>query len=77
MKERYDKMSADYYRGFPISEHEGKKIEEWQDKILKEHPGNAGAIGGRFRYEFTPTGIGTIGVVIDSFTNEKFEFQSL
>ena len=77
MKERYDRMSDDYYRGFPISEKEAEKIHEWQDKLLKEHPGNAGAIGGRFRYEFIPTGIGVAGTVIDSFTGEKLQFQEL
>lgn len=77
MKERYDRMSDDYYRGFPISEKEAEKIHEWQDKLLKEHPGNAGAIGGRFRYEFIPTGMGVAGTVIDSFTGEKLQFQEL
>lgn len=77
MRKRYEKMSADYYRGFPISQNEDKKIKEWQEKILKEHPGSAGPIGGRFRYEFIPTGVGVIGTVIDSFTKEKYQFQEL
>ena len=40
MKAQYDKMNADYYRGFPISENENNKINEWIDKISKEYPGN-------------------------------------
>lgn len=77
MKEQYEKMKSDYYRGFPISEEEHKKINEWIDKQTKKYPGTGGAIGGRFHYEFLPTGIGTTGTIIDCFTGDKFEFQEL
>lgn len=77
MKESHDKMSEDYYRGFPISEEEDKKIKKWEDKMIETHPGNGGAIGGRFRYEFIPTGVGTIGTVIDTFTGGRFNFRDL
>ena len=77
MKENYDRMKNDYYRGFPISEEEDKKINEWIDGQMKKNPSSAGAIGGRFRYEFVPTSIGTIGVVKDIFTDEEFKFQDL
>ena len=33
MKEKYEKMQENYYRGFPISEEEDLAIEKWQ----KEH----------------------------------------
>ena len=62
MKKDYEEMKSDYYRGFPISEKEEKKINEWIDKQMKKHPGVGGAIGGRFRYEFIPTGIGPSGL---------------
>lgn len=75
MKDQYDKMNADYYRGFPISENENNKINEWIDKISKEYPGNEGAIGGRFTYEFIPTGVGTYGKIIDSISGKSFSFQ--
>lgn len=74
MKEQYDRMMEDYYRGFPISKKEQQKIGEWIDKLPKS---NEGAIGGRFRYEFVPTSIGTIGTIIDTFTGEKLTFQDL
>lgn len=74
MKEQYDRMLEDYYRGFPISKAEKQKIGEWIDKLPKS---NEGAIGGRFRYEFVPTSIGTIGTIIDTFTGEKLTFQDL
>jgi hypothetical protein len=77
MKESHDKMSEDYYRGFPISEKEDEKIKRWKDKMIETQPGNGGAIGGRFRYEFIPTGVGTIGTVIDTFTSERFCFKDL
>ena len=75
MKAQYDKMNADYYRGFAISENENNKINEWIDKISKEYPGNEGAIGGRFTYEFIPTGVGTYGKIIDSISGKSFSFQ--
>jgi len=77
MKSEYEKMKEDYFRGFPISEEEHKKINEWIDEQMKKHPGIGGAIGGRFTYEFLPTGIGTAGTIIDSFTGDKFNFQEL
>ena len=64
MKTRLDLVEADARRGFPISEEENRKIVEWQQKHIQEkHNGNgyAGAIGGRFSYIFTPTGIGIFG----------------
>ena len=77
MKEKYDQMSNDYYRGFPISEEEDKKIHEWIEKQMDKHPGTGGAIGGRFKYEFVATGIGVAGTIIDGFTGEKFTFHEL
>jgi hypothetical protein len=77
MKSEYEKMKSDYYRGFPVSEEESKKINEWIEKQKKKHPGTGGAIGGRFRYEFIPTGIGTVGTIIDIFTEDRFNFQDL
>ena len=54
MKEKYDQMSKDYYRGFPISEEEEKKINEWIEKQIEKHPSGRSTIGGRFTYEFFP-----------------------
>ena len=77
MKERYDQMSNDYYRGFSISEEEDKKIHEWIGKQTDKRPGIGGVSGGRFTYQFTPTGLGTFGIVIDGFTGDKFTFQEI
>ena len=77
LKSEYEKMKSDYYRGFPISEEAGKKIKEWIDKQIKKNPSTGGAIGGRFSYKFIPTGIGTVGIVIDGITDETFTFNEL
>ena len=77
LKSEYDKMKSDYYRGFPISEEEDKNINEWIKKQQEKNPGSGGAAGGRFTYRFTPTGLGTAGTIIDSFTGDEFTFQEL
>ena len=81
MKEEYDKMREDYYRGFPISKEEKEKIKEWINKHEKEkHPRSkmdyprGGAIGGCYSYHFVPTSIGTFGT-IECTCGEKFTFQ--
>ena len=77
LKSEYDKMKSDYYRGFPISEEESKKIKEWMNKQIEKNPSTGGAIGGRFSYKFIPTGVGTIGIVIDGITDETFTFSEI
>ena len=75
MKAKYDKMRQDYFRGFPISEEEEEKINAWKQEIMKKYPANDGAIGGRFTYKFIPTSLGTIGRIVDGFSEEGFEFR--
>lgn len=74
MKERYEEMRDDYFRGFPISKEEEKKINEWMRSLP---PAGTGAIGGRFTYKFTPTSIGVIGTIVDGITGKEFNFQEL
>ena len=81
LKKENEKLKSDHYK-----DDELKNLEE-KYKVMKErcHLGfpitkeehNGGAIGGRFSYEFVPTGIGTSGTVIDGFTGDKFNFQEL
>ena len=69
MKEDYDRMKADYYRGFPISEKQYERINEWcKNREIK----NAS-----FHYEFYPTPLGVCGIVVDDYTKKKFEFQEI
>ena len=77
LKSEYDKMKSDYYRGFPISEEEDKNIKEWIKNQQEKNPGSGGTAGGRFTYKFTPTGLGTVGTIIDGFTGDEFTFQEL
>jgi len=81
MKEQYNKMRKDYYRGFPISEEESEKINAWIMKHEKEKHlrsendfPRGGAIGGSYTYHFTPTSIGVFGSIQCS-CGEKFTFQ--
>lgn len=81
MKEQYDEMKKDYYRGFPISKEEKEKINAWINKHEKEkHPHSengfprGGAIGGCYSYIFVPTSIGVFGHIKCS-CGEEFSFQ--
>ena len=83
MQSRYEAMQRDYYRGFPISEEEEKKIKAWQKKhdtekhkadTLEKRLRLEGVSGGRFKYIFVPTSIGISGCVQCS-CGEGFCFQ--
>ena len=61
-KNMVDSLNKKFNHGFEISDDESEKINEF----IKEHDelhGKAGAIGGRFVYNFLPTSIGIIGTV--------------
>lgn len=73
LKKKYDRMSADYYRGFPISPNENEKLVHWQNEhtknihnavTLEQKLRLEGASGGRWTYEFVPTAIGTFGTCV-------------
>ena len=83
MKEKYESMRKDLMRGFPISEEEEKRIEEWKKKHDKEVHGittldqrlrAGGCIGGRYTYTFIPTSIFTLGIIRCS-CGEEFKFK--
>lgn len=85
MQQRLNEMQKDYYRGFPISEKEEKKISEWKEKHDVEAHGlntlnkklkAGGCIGGRYSYHFVPTSIGVSGTVRCS-CGAEFEFQEI
>ncbi len=85
MKTELDSFKREYYRGFPISKEDEKKIEEWKNKhdryahmirSIDDRLGTGGSIGGRYTYEFIPTSIGTIGVV-KCHCGEQFAFRDI
>lgn len=64
---------------FEISYEEKKEIDKWRKQHEKEkHNGSsyAGAIGGRYKYEFQPTSIGDIGI-IKCLCGDEFCFREL
>lgn len=64
---------------FKITPEEYEAIEEWKKKHVEEkHNGDtyAGAIGGRYKYIFVPTSIGTVGSIKCS-CGETFCFSEL
>ena len=85
MKDYMEEVKKDMFRGFPISEREEQRIEEWKLKHEIEDHGldtpekrlrAQGCCGGAYTYYFVPCSIGTIGVVKYS-CGKEFEFQSL
>ena len=51
---------------FSISEEEQQAIHNWIEKHREDHKVGlfaTGAIGGRWTYEFTPTGLGVITII--------------
>lgn len=85
IKQQLERMKADYWRGFPITEKEEKAIEEWKKKHEEEVHGLTtdkmrlkaqGVSGGRYSYHFVPTTIGTSGVIRCS-CGAEFEFQEI
>lgn len=73
LKKKYDKMSEDYYRDFPISPDENEKLAHWQNEhtknihnavTLEQKLRLEGASGGRWIYEFVPTAIETFGICV-------------
>jgi len=71
LKNKYEKMESDYYRGFPISEKQDKAICEWKEQHYtnihnapdtRSRIAMSGVSGGSFSYKFVPTSIGTYGI---------------
>ena len=71
MKQQYDEMKADYFRGFPISKEQDEMIANWQKthtenihkaKTAQQKLALEGVSGGRWSFIFVPTAIGTSGV---------------
>lgn len=71
-----EEMRKDYFRGFPISESEKEAIDKFIKEHEKVHLGGHGVSGGKYIYEFCPTGVGTVGKVRCS-CGESFIFQDI
>lgn len=84
MKKDLERMRADYRRGFPISETEQQRLDEWiTNHELQKHPRPENGVlfknraaGGSYTYLFTPTSIGVVGR-IECSCGETFCFCDL
>lgn len=79
MKEERDRAIKERRLGFYMTEEEWDAIRAWKEKHVKEkHNGHyhGGAIGGTYKYIFTPTSIGTAGDIRCS-CGEEFCFREL
>lgn len=84
MEQQLNRMQRDYWRGFPITEAEEKKINAWKrkhdeevhDYTPEERMKAEGCCGGRYRYLFIPTSIGVYGKII-CHCGAEFEFQEI
>lgn len=65
LKEKIESLRKEMEHGFTISEKEHQAINKWQKEGRKLH---------KFEYRFLPTGIGTVGKIVDLDTGEEFDF---
>ena len=71
LQHKYDELKKDAHRGFPITEKEEKRINEWKYKHeMQEHP-NAS-----YTYIFAPTALGLAGS-IECSCGAEFDFRKL
>ena len=69
LQHKYDELKKDAHRGFPITEKEEKRINEWKYKHeMQEHPTAS------YSYIFTPTALGLVGVIKCS-CGAEFDFR--
>lgn len=85
LKEENERLEREASRGFRISEEEYEAINSWMRKhdaeqhglvTLEQRARACGCSGGRYTYIFTPTGVGTCGV-IKCNCGAEFEFREL
>lgn len=68
MEQVRDQLSEKLYNSFTLTKEQVQEAREWTSKHNEEVHKNrsAGAIGGRYTYKFTPTGLGTFASVVCS-----------
>ena len=77
LTKQLERMREDYYRGFPISKENYENINVWIKEHEKVCKVGHGCGGGKYTYEFVPTGIGTFGRVVCGSCKEKIEFDDV
>lgn len=79
MQKEIDELKQLLQNSFVITNSEKQVIDRWIERHTQEKHNNntyAGAIGGRYTYEFTPTSIGNMGVIKCS-CGEEYTFSVL
>lgn len=64
---------------FSFSPIQRERLLDWkkeQDKIYESSAMYAGAIGGRYTYSFTPTGLGLIITVTNNITKDQIDLTN-
>jgi len=56
---------------FDLTEKEEQSANKWIEKQEKKKKSPKTAIGGRFSYKFTPTGIATAVTIIDNYLKKE------
>lgn len=72
-----DRYREEWRRGFPISKEEKEKIDSWMKDHEEKCKGGHGCCGGKYSYEFTPTGLGVVGEIVCNRCGEEFSFSEL
>lgn len=60
-----------FYKEFAIDDKQSDSADKWMKAQSTKSAETFGAIGGRFSFVFTPTGLGMITTVRDSVLNEE------
>lgn len=78
LKEQLDDVIQDSLRGFPVTKEESEAIAKWTNSHDEQVHNNklSGAIGGRYKYTFIPTSIGTYASVFCT-CGAEFCFRNL
>lgn len=75
LQQKIESMEKDLNRGFPISEEEQKKIDEWFVQHLKQKHNDNKHVN--YIYEFVETHLGVCGSIKCSRCGEVFHFQMM
>lgn len=63
-------------KNFELNDDEEKRANEWIEIQKYYYPSNSTAIGGRFYFRFTPTGVGTFIHIYDCVTETELDLTA-
>ena len=86
MKEKVDQLQRELNNAFTIPQSKKDELEKWEnDHLLKKHSCKTpedrmkfgGAVGGAFKYSFSPTAIGVFGTAKCFACGEEFDISDV